>query len=123
MNKNMADDNKYTVLLQNNASKEFYKFDGLVNISDSHLYFKFQVVLDVPDGEYTYVTFVNNRDDVNYEYKNPIQDTIIRIEGYDDIVLKDIQPSIGLLRVGNKIPVANIYEEGNDTNKIFYYDN
>ena len=119
----MTDFNDYTVLLQNNASKEYFRFDKLKNISDSYLYYKFDVTLDVPDGEYTYICFVNNRDDVEYEYKNPVQDTILKIEGEDDIILKDLQPSIGLLRVGDKVPVENVYEEGNEDNTIFYYDN
>lgn len=123
MKKNMADTNKYTVLLQNNASKEFYNYSGLTNESPSHLFYKFNVELDIPDGEYTIAVFINNRDDVNYEFKTPLLETILKVEGYDDIPLRDIQPSLGLLRIGEKAPAENIYEGGNDDNKIFYYDN
>ena len=119
----MADTNKYSLLLQNNASKEFYNYSGLTNESTSLLYQKFTVDLDIPEGEYTYATFVNNRDDVDFEYKTPLLDTILKIVGYDDIILRDLQPATGLMRVGETIPHDNVYEGGNGDNKIFYYDN
>ena len=119
----MIDKNKYTVLLQNNASKEFFNYSGLDNESSTNLYFKFNVVLDIPEGEYTYVVFINNRDDVEYEYKNPLIETILHVEGYEPILLRDLQPSTGIVRVGEEIPQTNVYEGGNDDNKIFFYDN
>jgi len=85
------------------------------------MYFRFEVELTgCPDGEYTYCLFPNNRDDVEFLYKTPLQDTIVRLPD-QDILLRDLHPSIGLLRVGDKIPSTNIYD-GHD-NKIFYYDN
>lgn len=117
----MQDYNEYTILLQNNASKEYFRYDKQTNLSNSHLYYKFDIVLEVPEGEYTYVVFPNNRGDVEYEYKNPVQDTILRVNG-EEIVLKDLQPSIGLMRAGKEVKQDNIYDKGNDNNKIFYYD-
>ena len=119
----MTDFNKYNVVLQNNASKEFFNFSGLTNESVSNLYYKFNVELDLEDGEYTYASFINNREDVEFEYRTPLLDTILHIAGHDDIILRDLQPSTGLLKIGDKSTPINVYDDGNDTNKIFYYDN
>lgn len=122
------DDNFYTLLLQNNASKQFYTFDKLENTSTTNLYVRFEVELDLPEGEYTYVFFVNNRDDVTYTFKTPILTTILHFEDEDDIILRDIQPSTGLMRVGQEIKPANTYDFPDDDNNtpgntpIFYYE-
>lgn len=119
--------NKYDLLLQNNASREFFLFSGLTNLSVNHLWLEFDQKIDLPDGEYTYVTLVNNRDDVVYEFKTPILKTILHTED-GDAILGDLQPNIGLLQVGNVKPGNYIYnnektpEENNDNNTIFYYD-
>lgn len=116
-------DNKYDLLLQNNASKEFTIYSGLTNISDNHLYYHFDVELDVPDGEYTYVVQVDNRDDVEYELKTPILSTMIHT-GDGDVLLRDLQPATGLLRIGAGTPVYdNVYDQTEDNQLIFYYDN
>lgn len=119
--------NKYDLLLQNNASREFFLFSGLINLSVNHLWLEFDQKIDLPDGEYTYVTLVNNRDDVVYEFQTPILKTILHTED-GDAILGDLQPNIGLLQVGNVKPGNYIYnnektpEENNDNNTIFYYD-
>lgn len=119
--------NKYTLLLQNNASKEFLLYSGLTNISTNRLYVQFEEDLtDLPAGEYTYATFINNRDDVVYEYKTPLLHTILHT-GDGDVVLGALHPSIGLLKIGEPGKGVNIYqsttpEENNDNNTIFYYD-
>ena len=123
MDKNMLNTNKYDLLLQNNGSKEHFIFSGLTDISTTHLYHQFEVELDVPDGEYTYVVLINNRDDVEYELKTPILSTIVHT-GEGDVVLRDLQPATGLLQVGEGKPVYdNVYDETEDTKTIFYYDN
>ena len=109
----------YDIILQNNASKEFTILRGLTNISLTELYLEFEdVELDVPDGEYTYACFINDRDDVEYDLKTPILDTILTIDD-KHIELRDIQPLTGLLRVGEEKPVE-VYDEGD--NKTFYYE-
>ena len=118
----MADNNYYTLIIQNKASKEYFRYDKLINWANSHLYYRFDVELGVPDGEYAYCLFINNRSDVEIEYKNPLQECILRIPGYEDILLRDLQPSNGLIRVGKEIKQENIYETGNDKNNVFYYD-
>lgn len=119
----MSNPNKYDLLMQNNASKEHFVFSGLTDLSDNHLYHQFDLELDVPDGEYTYVVLINNRDDVEYDFKTPLLSTIIHT-GEGDIVLRDLQPGTGLLRVGDEKPAYdNQYDESGDNKTIFYYDN
>ena len=114
---------KYDLLLENNASKEFFIYSGLTDISDNHLYYRFDTELDVPDGEYTYVVLINNRDDVEYDLNIPILNTILHT-GEGDVLLRDLQPSTGLLQIGDGVPVyENVYDKTQDNNLIFYYDN
>lgn len=121
--KNMIKQQKYDLLLENNASKEFFVYSGLTDASDNHLFYRFDVELDVPDGEYSYVVLVNNRDDVEYDLNTPLLSTILHT-GEGDVLLRDLQPTTGLLRVGAGKPVyENVYDETQDNNLIFYYDN
>ena len=114
---------KYDLLLQNNASKEFFIYSGLTDTGDNHLYYRFDTEIDVPEGEYTYVVLINNRDDVEYDFNTPILDTILHT-GAGDVLLRDLQPSTGLLQIGDGAPVyENIYDETKDNDLIFYYDN
>lgn len=119
----------YDIIIQNNASKKFYLLQGLEDIAPTELYLEFSNVElpeDLPDGEYTYACFINDRDDVSYDFKTPILDTIIHTDD-GDIVLKDIQPFTGLLRVGN-IEQSNVYGDEHleypydDNNDIIYYE-
>lgn len=112
---------KFDLIIQNNASKEFFTYSGLTDESVSHLYHEFGLELDVPDGEYTYVVFVDERDDVEYELKTPILSSILHT-GDGDVLLRDIQPLIGLLRVGQTAVQENIYDK-NEEQTIFFYDN
>ena len=117
----------YDIIMQNNASREFSILQDLDDKSETPLYFRFEdVVLDVPDGEYTYALVPNDRDDVTYDPKTPILDTIVHTnEG--DVVLRFIKPYTGLLRVGN-VEEMNIYDEGHmeypydDNNDNIYYE-
>ena len=110
----------YDIILQNNASKEFHLFNQLENVSLTNLYMEFDNIdLDeLPAGEYTIVCLFNDRDDIEYEYKTPILQTILHTsEG--DIVLKDLYPFIGLLRIGD-VQDVNTYNINNNT--FIYYD-
>lgn len=120
----MTKETKYDLLLQNNASKEFFYFVGLEDNSYNHLYYRFNVDLSgCKDGEYTYAVLRNDRTDVVYELKTPLLSTILHT-GDGNIVLRDLQPGTGLLRIGDGVPVyENVYDETQDNNTIFYYDN
>lgn len=117
----------YDIILQNNASKAFYLLTKQEDIAVTELYLHFENVdLDAPDGEYVYACFANDRDDVTYEFKTPILDTIVKADG-KEILLRDIQPYTGLLRIG-KIEDINLYNEEDvtyqydDNNEIIYYE-
>lgn len=112
---------KYDLILLNNASREFFLFSGLLDSSENHLYHRFTDLDfgDLKDGEYTYCLLRNERDDVTYDFKVPILDTTVKT-GDGDIILKYLQPSTGLLRIG-EVKTNNIYN--NDAKKnLYYYD-
>lgn len=113
--------NKYDLIIQNSASKENFLYSGLTDNSGSHLYFQFtNLDLDVPDGEYTYCLLRNDRDDVVYDFTTPILDSMVHADG-KDVMLRDLQPITGLLRVGDAIQNKNTYDN-NNKKTIFYYD-
>ena len=119
---------KYDLLIQNSASRATYVFSGLTDLSENHIFYHFELDLGVPEGEYTYVVLRNDRDDATYDFRIPILDTIIHTED-GDVVLGDLQPATGLLRVGKKVEEANIYdnmaysgETTDQNNTIFYYE-
>ena len=112
---------KYTILMQNNASKEFFIVSGLVNTSSTELYLQFESV-DLPegmkDGEYTYAVVKDEDSSLVFSPKTPILDTIVTKDGYN-ILLKFLCPLTGLLRVG-KVEEKNKYDDSQ--NKTFYYE-
>ena len=107
----------YDIILQNNGSKEFFLLKSLENVSNSGLYFQFDdVEFNGPDGEYTYAV-VESRD-AEYTFKTPLLDTILTIDGVD-VILKELDPYTGLMRVGKASP-NGLYDDGN--NKTYYYE-
>lgn len=111
---------KFDIILQNNASKQFFLFPKQENLSDNHLYLVFDIDLDLPEGEYTVVCLENCReDDVKYTYKTPILSTLLTVDD-TTIQLRDLKPRIGLLRVGKEVKEEAVYDDSN--NNIFYYD-
>lgn len=111
----------YDIILQNNASKEFFILSGLQNSSSTELYLQFDGI-ELPetaqDGEYTYACACNEQSGVTYSPKTPILDTIVTKDG-EELVLADLKPLVGLLRVGKPIE-SNVYDDTN--NKTFYYE-
>lgn len=114
-------DRKYDIILQNNASKEFFLYSGQTDISENHLYHTFDIDLDIPEGEYTYAVLLNNRDDVEYDFKTPLLSTTVSTS-QGKLDLRELQPGTGLLRIGKTIEQEAIYDEKNN-NEIFYYNN
>lgn len=111
----------YDIILQNNASKEFFLLQGLEDEARTELYLEFNDVElpdDLPDGEYVYAVLGNKREDVTYVFNTPILDTIVQTED-GDVVLRDLQPFTGLLRVG-LIVEKNVYDE--DESNAYPYD-
>lgn len=126
----------YDIILQNNASKEFFILSGLQNTSSTELYLQFEEVdlpEDAQDGEYTYAVVKNDRQDAQYAPKTPILDTIVTVDG-GEYLLKDLCPKTGLLRVGVYEDI-NVYDDGHisftyddktsantENNTILFYD-
>ena len=112
---------KFDIILQNNASKQFFLFPKQENLSDNHLYLEFDIDLDLPEGEYTVVCLENCREDnVEYTYKTPILSTLLTADGVT-IELRDLKPRIGLLRVGEQIDGEILVDENSGQN-IYYYE-
>ena len=89
---------------------------------------QFELEMEADEGEYTYALLRNDRNDVTYDFRIPILDSIIHTEE-GDVVLRDLQPPTGLLRMGDTIEEANIYDNTaysghttDENNTIFYYE-
>ena len=107
------------LILQNNASREFYLYQGLENASPTELYIEFDDIdIDAPDGEYTYALICNDNSGTTYQFKTPILDTIVTEDGRN-IILRELRPYMGLLRVGAPESTA-VYDDNNNT--TYYYD-
>lgn len=112
---------KYDIIIQNNATKQTYVFKT-EDTSGTYLYHEFDVDMDVPEGEYTYVVLRSNRKDVEYEFKVPVNDTIVRV-GDEEWILRDFQPLTGLMRIGDFPGTVNVYDKNNEnTNDTIYYE-
>lgn len=121
---------KFDILVQNNASKEFYVISGLENTSSTGLYIRFNDV-ELPDGmqdgEYTYAVIKDEDGDAIFTPKTPIQESIVTIDG-KQMVLKELNPLTGLMRVG-KVETNDVYDDGHisfpydakkDNNTLYY---
>ena len=109
----------FDLIIQNNASREFFLYQGLENVSATELYIEFDDVdIDAPDGEYTYALICNDNSGVTYTFRTPILDTIVAVNG-ENIILRQLSPYTGLLRVGTP-ESTDVYDDENNT--TYYYD-
>lgn len=110
----------FDIILQNNTSKVNTILRHQNNDSLNHLYLEFNDVdLDIPDGEYTYIVIGNDNEEIEYEIKTPILESLIKYED-KQITFNDIHPRIGILRIGDVEPVAEYVKENN--NEYIYYE-
>lgn len=124
--------NTYRLILQNNATKEIHSVGGLVNTSETDLYLKFDdVSIDtLEDGEYTYYCIMDNFDDalvvvldednggsVVLDFDIVVYDKGVEVSRTQ---LRDINPLVGLLRIGDVAATDNSYN--NEENKTYYYE-
>ena len=109
----------FDLIIKNNASKEVFLMQGLLDASDTamaYLFNNFNMPVKAQEGEYTCVLFRNGRDDVEYEFKEDILSSIAHtLEG--DVELKYLRPEIFLLKYGE---ITNIYAYKN-TDKTYAY--
>ena len=119
---------KFDIIFMNNASKKVKILQKQENVSEDKDCLRFEnVELDLPDGEYTYAAIFNSRDDVRYDVKNDLLETIV-MTNERNVPLKVLRPLTGLLMVKNENKKTLFY---NPTRKdgvytqnltIFYYN-
>ena len=119
---------KFDIIFMNNASKKVKILQKQENVSEDNDCLRFEnVELDLPDGEYTYATIFNARDDVRYDVKNDLLETIV-LTDEGNVPLKVLRPFTGLLMVKNENKKTLFYnpkrEDGVYTQNltIFYYN-
>lgn len=113
---------KYDLILQSCASKQEWVLKGLVNVSNASLYYQFdnfEMPQNAPYGEYSYALIWDVRDDVEFDIKDNILDTIVKTKD-GDVPLRLLEPEIGILKyVGEEKKItSNIYK---NKNTDFYY--
>ena len=118
----------FDIIFMNNASKKVKILQKQENVSEDQDYLRFENVhLYLPDGEYTYAVIFNARDDVRYDVKNDLLETVV-ITDRGNVPLKVLRPLTGLLMAKNDNKKTLFYnptrKEGFSTQNltIFYYN-
>ena len=119
---------KFDIIFVNNASKKVKILQRQENVSEDQECLRFEnVKLDLPDGEYTYAVICNVRDDVRYDVKNDLLETIVSTND-GNVPLKVLRPLTGLLMAKNENKKTLFYNpirrDGVYTHNltIFYYN-
>lgn len=118
----------FDIIFVNNASKKVKILQKQENVSEDKDYLCFEnVELDLPDGEYTYAVICNARDDVRYDVKNDLLETIV-LTDEGNVPLKVLRPLMGLLMVKNEGKKTLFYNPQKEDGvyaqnlTIFYYN-
>lgn len=118
----------FDIIFVNNASKKVKILQKQENVSEDKDYLSFEnVELDLPDGEYTYAAIYNSREDVRYNVKNDLLETIVMTDE-GNVPLKVLRPLMGLLMVKNEEKKTLFYNPTRDNGvytqnlTIFYYN-
>lgn len=118
----------FDIIFVNNASKKVKILQKQENVSEDKDYLCFEnVELDLPDGEYTYAAIYNARDDVRYDVKNDLLETIV-MTNEGNVPLKVLRPLMGLLMVKNEGKKTLFYNPKKEDGvyaqnlTIFYYN-
>lgn len=118
----------FDIIFVNNASKKVKILQKQENVSEDNDYLCFEnVELDLPDGEYTYAAIYNARDDVRYDVKNDLLETIVMTDE-GNVPLKVLRPLTGLLMVKNENKKTLFYNPKKEDGvyaqnlTIFYYN-
>ena len=118
----------FDIIFMNNASKKVKILQKQENVSEDKDYLCFEnVELDLPDGEYTYAAIYNARDDVRYDVKNDLLETIVMTDE-GNVPLKVLRPLMGLLMVKNENKKTLFYNPKKEDGvyaqnlTIFYYN-
>lgn len=91
----------FDMIIQNNASKQEYVIQGLTDKGNpmAYLFEDFEMPEGAQNGEYYGVLIWNGRDDVEYELKDVLLDTILHTS-VGDVLLRDLRPEMFLLKYG-----------------------
>ena len=118
----------FDIIFVNNASKKVKILQKQENVSEDKDYLLFEnVELDLPDGEYTYAAIYNARDDVRYDVKNDLLETVV-LTDEGNVPLKVLRPLTGLLMVKNENKKTLFYNPKKEDGvyaqnlTIFYYN-
>lgn len=118
----------FDIIFMNNASKKVKILQKQENVSEDKDYLCFEnVELDLPDGEYTYAAIYNARDDVRYDVKNDLLETVVMTDE-GNVPLKVLRPLMGLLMVKNENKKTLFYNPKKEDGvyaqnlTIFYYN-
>ena len=118
----------FDIIFVNNASKKVKILQKQENVSQDKDYLCFEnVELGLPDGEYTYAAIYNARDDVRYDVKNDLLETIV-MTNEGNVPLKVLRPLMGLLMVKNENKKTLFYNPKREDGvyaqnlTIFYYN-
>lgn len=118
----------FDIIFVNNASKKVKILQKQENVSEDKDYLCFEnVELDLPDGEYTYAAIYNARDDVRYDVKNDLLETIVMTDE-GNVPLKVLRPLMGLLMAKNENKKTLFYNPKKEDGvyaqnlTIFYYN-
>lgn len=118
----------FDIIFVNNASKKVKILQKQENVSEDKDYLCFEnVELDLPDGEYTYAAIYNARDDVRYDVKNDLLETVAMTDE-GNVPLKVLRPLMGLLMVKNENKKTLFYNPKREDGvyaqnlTIFYYN-
>ena len=110
----------FDLLIQHSASKREWVVSGLTDKGNTMAYvFKdFVMPEDAPEGEYYCVLVWNGREDVEWDVKDVLLDSVARTsEG--NVMLRNLRPEIFLMRYG----VVESPAQYRDTDKQYYYYN
>ena len=110
---------KYDLFFQNNGSKQVFSVKGVEGTTNEYYltFEEFDMPEGMEDGEYTYVVFTNERNDVEYEYAACLLDSYAIVDG-EKYEFSKLKPLTGLLRIGEP-KNDSIYTKSNNEN-IFY---
>lgn len=112
----------FDLILQNNGTKQVKAIGGLSNASDNNLYYlfdNFEMPEDLQYGEYSYFLIRNDRDDVEYEFRDVVLDSILHTDD-GDVILRDLRPEIGLLKYIDESSTTAT-PTFRDTERDYYY--
>lgn len=118
----------YDIILQNNSSKEVFLFEKQTPIEKTGLYLLFNIEMPegVKDGEYTYAVIRNFRPDVEYTFKPVLLESDVYVRRADEhLPLGHLTPMTGLVKVEtaeNETQILFIDGEGENNNKVYYYE-